>query len=647
MFNNVSINVVSDYYFNFRATHTASLPYRIITFPYQLIATPTLYTWGVFKTLFLKRSQICRDIAELTCKMNANYAWTESEKNLINSAINSVDYEHMKKDLTLIFKRANPLVVTEIIKKGILHGLDQDKEKLNLRPFDLIDQNQLLMLSQTNSERLKTEIQAHAALVKNSMHNPLADIVAAKYRKVIPTIFHYFHKIVDILIAACGLESLDSALEHGYPIAYIFEMLKEIVIMPILLFGVLTPTLGFWSAFGATAGITITFIIAAVVYAEFFRPCPEKIGLGENMTLLAKKGEYEPVVAREKEIEDLMNALSSHERAIIIGKSGVGKTELVKLLAQKIINKNVPEFLKDKTIFHLNTAEFAGEDGIAKLRQIQNILQGYEKQVILFFDEIHIACTPENRKLANFLKTFCQRFMTIGATTDQEYALVQTDGAFRGRFQEVKINPTNDEQTQTVVFEYFRRLLPNVEISLENVKLIVELTNQLDVKRNQPDRAKNAVYGIVARLQNHTCPQLNEVKAELLSKEKLLEKQFTFGAQVTVNDQLISEQEDLKNRIKIVDGLIAAKAKKIEKIQWFQALRRQIRLDNHQMAIEMAEQPMKPRQLNEMKAKWLIENRFILPELTQFINTKAREIPEASLQVTEQLIRDVVRAMAA
>jgi len=645
MINNTTINIISNHHFNFGVNNTPSLSYRIVTFPYDMIATPIGYTWNMVKSIFKTRSQMCKDISALASSMDGNHNWTETEKELVINAINSMDYVHMKKDLAQIFKKSSQPVVEEIIKKGIEQGLQQDKQQLNLRPFDLMDHARLLELSRTNPEKLTEEIGVHADLVKDSLRNPLADIVAAKYRKLIPTVVHYFHRVIEILIKAFGLESLDNALENGYPIDWILDILKNIVIMPVVLSGLLVPLMGFWPALGATAAILTVAIIVASIYVEYFRPCPEKIASGDNMTLLAKRGEYEPVVAREKEIEDLINALSSHERAIIVGPTGVGKTELVKLLAQRIASDNVPEFLKGKVLFQLNTAEFSGVMGIQKLREIQNALEGYEKQVILFFDEIHVACKPENKNLGDFLKTFSQRYMTIAATTDKEYQHVTTDGAFSGRFSKVDVTPTNEEQTETVVFEYFRRLLPNVEISSEHVQLIVRLTNELTVGRNQPDRAKNAVYGIVARLQNNIPRILNEQKAQLLREMGLLEKQFSLGSEAVINDPVSAKYAHLKGALKEVDSKIAAQMEKIKKINLLQTLRRQVRFDNHEMAVEMAEGRVPPRQLNEMKAKWLIENRFVLPVLTELMKTKANAIPETTVRVTEQLVREVVDAM--
>lgn len=645
MFNKVSIDIQSNYHFNFGTNEIQSLPYRIITFPYHLIATPINYIGGKLKSLFSSRSQLSKEILFLANTMSQGYVWTEREKKSVIDALNSVDYQHMKKDLARIIKNASQQDVLEIIQRGIQQSLDEEKEYLNLRPFDLMDFEKLMELCQTTSKELTNEINIHAELVKENLRNPLADIVTAKYRKLIPTVIHYIHRLIDTLINAFGLESLDSALEYKAPLNYLFEILKQIVLMPVVLCGLLTSSIGFWPAVSATAAITLGLVLIATIYIEFFRPCPEKITNGENMTLTAHKGEYEPVVAREKEMEEMVNALASHERVMIVGKTGVGKTELVKGLALKLAGNDVPQFLKGKTLFHLNTAEFADQGGIEKLRAIQTSLQGFEKRVILFFDEIHVACKPENKNLGDFLKTFSQRFMTIGATTDEEYLHVATDRAFNGRFCKVDINPSNNEQTAMIVFEYFRRLLPNLEISLEQVQLIVDLTNQQSNGRNQPDRAKNAVYGIVARLQNSLSSKWNEEKAQLLREVGLLKKQFSLGSHTIVDRTIIEKLDLLKSQLKQIDDKIAAQIKKIERINFLQTIRSQVRLDNHQISVNLLEGRVKPRNLKEMQTKWLIENRFLLQGITEMINKKADEIPETALLITEPLIREVISAM--
>lgn len=646
MFNNSNINVISNYHFNFGVNETPSLPYSIITFPYHMVETPITYTWSKLKSLFQTRSQLSHDITTLANTMQQDHALSDIEKKSVNEALNSVDYAHMKNDLAQIFRKASKESVTDIIKQGVEQGLQQNKQELNLRPFDLIDNERLMELCQTNPDKLAAEIDVHAELVKDNLRNPLADVVVARYRRIIPTIVHYIHRIIEVFISAFGLESLDKALENGYSIGWIFEIIQEIILMPIVLCGMMTPFIGFLPALGVTSAVVGSFLLAMFIYTEFFRPCPERIDHGDNMTLLAKRGEYEPVVAREQEIEDLIKALSSHQRAIIVGKTGVGKTELVKLLAQRIASGKVPEFLKDKTLFQLNTAEFADVTGIEKLRTLQSKLLNFENKVILFFDEVHVACKPENKNLGDFLKTFSQRYMTIAATTDEEYQHVSTDGAFSGRFCKLEVNPSNDEQTATIVFEYFRRLLPNIEISLEQVKLIVELTNKLKIGRNQPDRAKNAVYGIVARLQNNIPLSLNEEKAQLLRKEGLLKKQFSLGTNDIVNDSIVKDLTSIKEKIKNVDDKMTAQMEKVKAINHLQALRRQIRFDNHEMAVELSEGHIPQRQVGEMKAKWLLENRFVLPILNNIINKKADEIPETTTRITDKLIQEVVDAMS-
>ena len=139
MFNNVSINISSNYRFNFGTNESPSLPYRVITFPYHLITTPIHCTWGKLKSIFRSRSELHQDILSLANSMSQDYIWTENEKELVIKALNSMDYIHMRKDLARIFNNAAQPIVVEIIKAGIQQSLDADKAHLNLRPFDLMD----------------------------------------------------------------------------------------------------------------------------------------------------------------------------------------------------------------------------------------------------------------------------------------------------------------------------------------------------------------------------------------------------------------------------------------------------------------------------------------------------------------------------
>ena len=225
---------------------------------------------------------------------------------------------------------------------------------------------------------------------------------------------------------------------------------------------------------------------------------------GKNLNNLAKNGEIDPVVSREEETQRLIRILSRRTKnnPCLIGEAGVGKTAIVEGLAQKIVEGNVPELLKDKVIYSVDlTSMVAG----AKYRgdfeeRIKSIISEAASNsfVILFIDEIHTivgAGAAEGAiDAANILKPELSRnnIQLIGATTLAEYhKYIEKDPALERRFQPLMI----EETTETSTIEILRRLKDRYEkhhsviISDEAIVAAVRLSERYIQDRRLPDKA--------------------------------------------------------------------------------------------------------------------------------------------------------------
>ena len=267
---------------------------------------------------------------------------------------------------------------------------------------------------------------------------------------------------------------------------------------------------------------------------------PALDSFGRDLTQLAIDGELDPVIGRKREIERLIQILCRRTKnnPVLLGEAGVGKTAIVEGLAQQIINKQVPEILKDKRIVVLDLAMMvAGTKYRGQFEErIKAVINEVRraKNVILFIDELHTLVGAGGAEGAidasNVLKPALARgeVQCIGATTLDEYRKhVEKDGALERRFQTIIVEPPSKEETVEILrglqdrYEAHHR----VKFTDEAMFQAVELSTRYITGRCLPDKAIDVVdeAGARVRLKNMTPPPnlaALEEKIEKLQREK-------------------------------------------------------------------------------------------------------------------------------
>lgn len=228
----------------------------------------------------------------------------------------------------------------------------------------------------------------------------------------------------------------------------------------------------------------------------------EKFGI--DLTRMARKGEIDPVIGRNREIERVIQILSRRKKnnPILIGEAGVGKSAIVEGLALRIASRDVPYPMQNKRIIALDVnsliagTKFRGEFE-ERMQQLLEELRG-STDTIVFIDEIHTivgaGATQGSLDTANILKPALARgeLQTIGATTLDEFREnIESDAALERRFQKVIIEPTSAEQTLNIL----RNIAPhyeqyhNVTYTEEALHTCVMLTERYITDRHFPDKA--------------------------------------------------------------------------------------------------------------------------------------------------------------
>lgn len=261
---------------------------------------------------------------------------------------------------------------------------------------------------------------------------------------------------------------------------------------------------------------------------------------GTNLNKKAEDGKIDPVIGRDKEIERMVQILSRRTKnnPVLIGDPGVGKTAIAEGLAQRIVVGEVPDIIKNKTIYSIDMATMvAGTKyrGDFEQRLNDTIKELIEKDdVIVFIDELHTIIGAGSAEgtldASNILKPALAKgkLQLIGATTIDEYRKkIEKDAALERRFQPVMVEEPSKEETLQILsglrakYEAFH----HVRISDEAIQAAVGLTSRYLTDRFLPDKAIDVVDEALARIRVNTFSvskeQLNmEEKREALEKEK-------------------------------------------------------------------------------------------------------------------------------
>lgn len=290
---------------------------------------------------------------------------------------------------------------------------------------------------------------------------------------------------------------------------------------------------------------------------------------GRDLTIMAREGKVDPIVGRDKEIERIIQILSRRTKnnPCLIGEPGVGKTAIAEGLAQKIVESNIPEPLKNKRVVALDLssmvagAKYRGEfeerlkKSIAEVKSAGN--------VILFIDEMHTivgAGAAEGAiDASNILKPLLARgeIQVVGATTLDEYRKhIEKDAALERRFQPIQI----EEPTQEEAIDILKGIRDkyeahhNVKITDEAVDAAVKLSSRYITDRYLPDKAIDLIdeASSKVRLKSFTAPpDLKELENKIeqihkMKEDSIINQEFEKAA--SLRDQENELKEDMKSR---------------------------------------------------------------------------------------------------
>ena len=375
---------------------------------------------------------------------------------------------------------------------------------------------------------------------------------------------------------------------------------------------------------------------------------------GRDLTKEAREGKIDPVIGRDAEIRNCQRILSRRKKnnPVLIGHPGVGKTAIVEGLAQRIVNKDVPEPLQGRTIFALDMASLVAG---AKYRgqfeeRLKSVIDEVKKsqgQIIMFIDELHTIVgagqSEGSMDASNIMKPMLARgeIKVIGATTLNEYReYIEKDGALERRFQKVLVDEPSVEDTISILrgIKEKYEIYHGIRIQDQAVIAAAELSNRYITDRFLPDKAIDLMDEACAtvRTEIDTMPEyLDEAKRKIL--------------QVQIEIAALKKEEDEKSKKRLEDlekELADAKEKYDEDFAKWKNQKDSINsvkeikeeIDKVKVEIEKAERNYDFEKLSELRYGKL-------NELEQKLKEKEKEQKDDSSikeEVTDEDIADVV-----
>lgn len=372
---------------------------------------------------------------------------------------------------------------------------------------------------------------------------------------------------------------------------------------------------------------------------------------GRDLVEEVRKGNMDPVIGRDEEIRNTIRILSrkTKNNPVLIGEPGVGKTAIVEGLAQRIVKRDVPDSLLDKTVFELDLsalvagAKYRGEFE-ERLKAVLKEVKESDGRILLFIDEIHMLVgagkTEGAMDAGNMLKPMLARgeLHCIGATTLNEYReYIEKDSALERRFQKVNVKEPNIEDTISILRGLKERYEVHHGVRIQDRALVAaaELSDRYITDRFLPDKAIDLIDQASATIRTEMgsnpteLDQANRRVMQLEIEENALKKESDEASQMRLKElqEELAEEKELQAQLQ---SRVESEKEKIAKVQ-----EKRTELDESRKALEDAE-----NNYDLEKAAELQHGK--IPQLEKELKDLEAAFQEAQGGDNDHIIREVV-----
>lgn len=270
-----------------------------------------------------------------------------------------------------------------------------------------------------------------------------------------------------------------------------------------------------------TASVAIATI--SVVY-PFINPYPARFKYAKNFTQAFAKGEFTSPTGRAAEVQQIADALRTNKKAMLIGKTGVGKTETIKAMVGAFQKDAQYQDLKDLNVLYVSAPDLAVNPWCERILFLMDDLGRHNKKTVLVLDEIHTLCEEKNKIIAERLKTLLDDETSgityaIGITTEEEYKrnVYEPNPALARRFKTIPIEPMSSDQTEAILINRLSKKAPHMICEEGALQHIIE---QCQENGSQPSSAMNILDECILKSENLFPVEQHKALEELKLKEE-------------------------------------------------------------------------------------------------------------------------------
>jgi hypothetical protein len=478
-----------------------------------------------------------------------------NEKNLLNNVLDFLTFDKLTKLIS--FKNSHKIVDLKFIKEKAI-------ELANIVPQ---------LNTSSNISRLNKTLSDNSASISIKINN-------------------FFYSFWSTFMKANDFTIDEPTPSSRWEAQYRLKTFYELFYYPFFALKYLTTSLSklspiWWIPYAGSFTIVFSLISTIKIFDYWFSSKVIRLTNNyDNLSEKAKLNKLDSVIARQSATKKIVNLLGyknykPSKTALLIGKTGVGKSALIHSLAKDINDGKYPH-LKDKQIFEINTAALHDQGNYdygtynSRLDMLLNDIKGKEDRVILFLDEIHTIVKdpkdPDSFDLANRLKTILsnEKINIIGATTTQEYENhIKKFDALDRRFEKIELKELSKKDNilaiQTLAFNKFK----NIKITKEAISHALDIA-KLDDKVSTLATAINIIETCYNHIILFNTPQMDEQSA-LIDKLKKIKNEYCISSDQSIfdeeNNKKLKKIKELDEKINLLNIQINDKKKKFQELQ--------------------------------------------------------------------------------
>lgn len=636
---------------------------------------PLGHTWERFKDFFLRPTEFYKSIRQLAEQPKVNF--NETNTKLLKDAFLSNEYPKVRPFLQQIFQHTSSEgtfnFLSQLIKDTLTASINTKPTNsivtLNQRINEIIPLNKLEQVAKTKLPFF-ISTQQSAKNTSNLIKNQIAADFQETYWSIKQTALLYFvttfEWFIDTLMNLFELHDLfeetSSAAEAHYRLQLILSIFTGIG----ALVGAISAYCGsFWLSALVLSASSVTLATIAYIYFMHLKPCPEYLPNCINLTSEATKGNLEPVLGRDQYINELIQQLRSNVRGIrshplLIGQSGVGKTEIFKGLAYQIAQGRVPDDLKGKKVFYINATDLISGGTwwgkLSGLTQILRKLKRYEHKCIIIIDEIQVAWKGKSESLlGEKLKTILDPGpgglpFVICATTPEEYDInIKGNLAFERRFKKIHVDPIKDDKCLLVLDRFMYKEAPDLELKPAIMKYLLTKATEKFPKSPNPYKAKHLLAKAISFLRTNNNQKLRTDLLNLKDERAAKELEFMRGSGLQLSLDTVDGQE-LLNQVNMIDGkineiekILQTEDEKLERFHHIKNKLREAKEEQFQLALKISNATSQNNKYWDWVRQYHLLEVYMNPAwekiIKEYQNTEGRQT-EIDTALIDQMIAD-------